>query len=197
MHTRAGVVAGSVAVAVVMSVSLAAAPAWAHQGAESAKAADLVRQAVALIVNTPANGMAIEDKVNDALNSTQPQGVNLDVVRRAKAALAAGDLHLVRALLEVSIGARPHLTNAEVRAINETAGPPSGAEVEGLVTGAESGTNVAIDALAARRRFDAGTWLALAASFVVALAGVALAVRYRPPDSIRSLRAGAAGPKEA
>lgn len=188
---------GMAALAVAVTLAVMAGPAWGHGNEESTKAGDLVRQAIALIVNTPKNRMAIEDKVNDALTSKRPEGVNLELVTEAKTALGAGNLHRARALLEVAIGARPHMTSAEVLPIPQTAGPPGGAEVAGLVTGAESGTNVAADALAARRRFDAGTWLALAATLIVALGGVALAVRYRPPVSVRSLRRAAGGPREA
>ncbi len=45
------------------------------------------------------------------------------------------------------------------------------------------------DALSAHRRFDGGTVAALAAMAALAVAGVILAVRCRPPVSMRALRA--------
>jgi len=169
-------------------------PAWAHGDDETTKAGELVRQAIALIVNTPKDTMAIEDKITDALDSHDTEGVNVDLVKQAKDAFDAGDLHQVRALLEVSIGAQPHLSDTDVRPIGETAGPTTGADTEAavrLATGEETGTNVAIDPLEARRHFDAGTWLVLMATFAVA--GVALAVWFRPPVSLRSMRSTPAG----
>ena len=179
---------GAAAVALMVSAILVAGPAWAHGGDETTNGGDLVRQAIALMVNEPKNRMAAEEKIDDALRTTDTEGVNIEVVKEAKTTLDAGNVHRARALLEVSIGARPHITDAEVLPIPQTAGPPSGPEVSALVTGAQSGTNVAIDALRPRRRFDAGTWLALAAAAVAILGGVALAVRYRPSVSVRSLR---------
>jgi hypothetical protein len=170
--------------------------AWAHGDGETTKAGELVRQAIALIVNTPRDTMAIEDKITDALDSPDTEGVNLDLVKQAKDAFDAGDLHQVRALLEVSIGAQPHLSDTDVRPIGETASPATGADTAAavrLVTGEETGTNVVVDPLEARRSFDAGTWLVLTTAIAVALAGVALAVRFRPPVSLRSMRSTPAG----
>ncbi|HET7486376.1 MAG TPA: hypothetical protein VFJ85_00505 [Acidimicrobiales bacterium] len=170
-----------------------AAPATAHEDEKSTEAGVLVRQAIALMVNTPRDTMAVEDKVDDALASEKPAGVNLDLVTAAKEALAAADLHRARALLEVSIGASPHVNDMAVLPVGRTAGPPSDtAAALRLATGEESGTNVAVDALAARRHLDAGTWAVLAALAVMAGAGVALAIRFRPPVPVRALRAGTA-----
>lgn len=172
-----------VVVAGVMAVGVL--PAFAHEDEESAKAGDLVRQAIAFIVNTPKDRMAIDDKVNDALDSTQTEGVDLDLVRQAKTALDDGDLHRTRTLLEESIGAQPHLSSAaDVLPVGQTHHGP-------LATGSETGVNVTTDALEPRRHFDAGTWAALGAMAALVLAGVLLAVRYRPPVSLREMRASA------
>ena len=188
LHRR---VLGSGAIAALIVVA-AVGPAWAHGSEESTEAGALVRQAIALIVNTPNDRMAIEDKVGDALDSKVPDGVDLDAVRQARIALAGGDLHRVRTLLEQSIGARPHLGVTEVMPIRQTTGP----DTAGFATGAESGTNVVIDPLSPRRRFDAGMWIALAGATAIALGGTALARRYRPPVPLQSLRA-TARPQEA
>ena len=170
---------GTVIVAVV---ALGALPAAAHEDEESAEAGELVRQAIALIVNTPNNRMAIDDKVNDAVDATKTKGVDLRLVGQAKTALGDGDLHRTRTLLEESIGAQPHLSgSADVLPIGQTHQAP-------LATGSETGIDVTTDALEARRPFDAGTWAALGAMAALVLAGAGLAFRYRPPVSLRSLR---------
>ncbi len=74
----------------------------------------LVRQAIALIVNTPDNTMSIQDKIDDALKVEKKEGVDLALVQQAKQALAAGDLHQTRTLLARSIGAQPHLSGGTV-----------------------------------------------------------------------------------
>ena len=175
----------------VIVIALAS-PAAAHEDEESIKASVLVRQAIALIVNAPGSTMAIEDKINDALESKDADGVNLALVRQAASQLDGGNLHRVRALLEVSIGARPHMSGQNVQPIGETAGRVTGSDVNPalrLATGEESGTNIAVDPLHARRLFDGGTWLALSSMAALAAAGIALAVRFRPPVSLRDLRA--------
>ena len=175
---------------VVLWIVSSAWPAWAHGGDESEQASVLARQAIALIVNTPKNTMVIEERIDDTLGAKDTEGVNLDLVKQAKEALGTGDLHRARALLEVSIGAQPHLSDTGLLPVGQTAGPVSSAEAAGavrLATGEEAGTNVVVDPLDVQRRLDAGTWVALTAAFVVGLIGVALAIRFRPPVPVRSL----------
>ena len=185
--------AGPVGLAAVLVIALAT-PAWAHTGEESTKATVLVGQAIALIVNTPKDTMAIEDKITDALNSKDTEGVNLQLVTEARDTLDGGSLHRVRALLEVSIGAKPHMSGLDIPAIGQTGVPPTGAEAEAavrLATGEDTGTNVAVDPLVAQRRFDAGTWIVLAVLAAVAATGIVLSLRFRPPVPLRALRASA------
>ena len=191
MTRTRGLIAVTVAALVLLSLS---APAFAHEEEQSVEAAVLVRQAIALIVNTPGDRMAIEDKITDALKSKKPAGVDLDLVRQAGAAFDGGNLHRVRALLEVSIGAMPHMSDLGILPVGETRGPVMGAQQDmalHMATGEESGTNVAIDPLSARRRLDAGTWIALSAALAIILGGLALAFAFRPPIPLRSLRASA------
>jgi hypothetical protein len=49
--------------------------AWANGDHGNARAAELVRQAIALIVNTPGQGDAIADKITDALNAKDTSSV--------------------------------------------------------------------------------------------------------------------------
>ena len=160
---------------------VAASPAAGHEDEKATKASTLVRQAIALIVNTPDDTMAIEDKINDAVESDDPEGVEIDLVRQAKDALDAGDIHRVRALLEVAIGAQPHLTSALPLEIRESPGLPGAATPSlELATGDEPGGNLANDPLAARRHFDGRTVAVFVLSLIAIGAGTALAARFRP-----------------
>ncbi len=176
-------------------------PAFAHTGEATTKASLLVRQAIALIVNTPRNEMEIEDKINDALDSNDTAGVNLDLVGQAKDKLAAGDLHATRTLLERSIGARPHLSPAMPVAIGST--PAQSASMPGTVidtpngpmqmaVGDQTGSGVAEDPLSVSTDLSGRELGALIVSIVAIAGGVVLAIRFRPPISLRQLRARAA-----
>ena len=176
------------AVALVLGT---AAPAYAHTGEQSKKASDLVRQAIAIIVNKPSDRMAIEDKINDALDSKVPEGVNLDRVRQAKDAFDASDLHHTRGYLEEYIGARPHLGSGLPVPIGQSPAPASPTEA---ATGEETGTNIANDPLVVDRHLDGRMTTMLVVSLLLAGVGIALAVHYRPAHS---LSRGPAQPKDA
>jgi hypothetical protein len=75
------------------AVLVGARPAAADEPGESTVASELVRQAIALIVNTPGNMEAAEEKIGDALEVDNREGVDIPLVRQADEALAAGDLH--------------------------------------------------------------------------------------------------------
>ena len=151
-------------------------PARADEPGESDEASMLVRQGIALIVNTPDDMEAIEDKIKDAQEVKNQDGVKLELVEQAGEVLEQGDMHRVRSLLEQSIGARPHLGGSDVPPIRETSSLGSGA----LATGEQTGTNVAIDPLEPARGLDGGAWAMLAASLVLVLLGAWLALRWRP-----------------
>jgi hypothetical protein len=153
----------------------AASPARADEPGESDEASVLVRQAIALIVNTPDDMEAIEDKIKDAQEVKNQEGVKIELVEQAGEALEQGDMHRVRSLLEQSIGARPHL-GGDVPPIGETSSLGSGA----LATGEQTGTNVAIDPLEPKRGLDGGAWVMLAVSLGLVLLGAWLALRWRP-----------------
>ena len=172
----------ALSIALLALVALTAAPAAAHEEEGSQDAGVLVRQAIALIVNTPSNRMAIEDKIDDALKTKRQQDVAVSLVEEAKDGLGRGDIHQARAKLEASIGATPH-AGPYVLPVRETSVAPSPA----LVTGAETGTNVAGDPLVVRRRVGGQDAVLLALSIAAIAAGVVLAVRFRPPVPIREL----------
>lgn len=158
----------------LLAVLVVASPAGGDEPGESDQSATLVRQAIALIVNTPGDMEGIEDKIVDAQKAPRRQGVDLGLVGQAAGAFERGDMHEVRALLERSIGARPHVGTDEPLPIGQTRGEP------GMATGAEAGTDVAIDGLAPDRSRSGDDWLALAGLAVLAAAGAWLAARFRP-----------------
>ena len=144
----------------------------ADEPGESTVASELVRQAIALIVNTPDDMETIEDKVGDALEVANQVGVDIDLVRQAGDALEQGDLHTARALLERSIGARPHLGATDVAPIGEIS-------EDRTARGAEPGEAPILDPLDTSN-VDGGDTAAIVVGAILALAGVVLGVRWRP-----------------
>jgi len=151
-------------------------PARADEPGESDQASVLVRQGIALIVNTPDDMEAIEDKIKDAQEVQNKEGVKIELVEQAGEAFEQGDMHQTRSLLEQSIGARPHLGGGDVPPVRET----SSLETGTLATGEQTGTNVAIDPLEPDRGLDGGAWAMLAVSLGLVLLGAWLALRWRP-----------------
>jgi hypothetical protein len=178
-----------------VAVLLLAAPAANAHGAEEehAPAKELVQQAIALIVNSPDDQMAIEDKINDALESDETDGVDLGAVREAKTAFTAGDLRRTQSLLETSIGARPHLSAVEPKPIRTVPADLPPAEETStapphLATGEETGTVIATEPLPGRGGLTGTDDALLAAAGVVGLAGLWLSWHFRPSVRTRSLR---------
>lgn len=163
------------AMAAAIALTLAG-PAGADEPGESDESAQLVRQAIALIVNTPGDMEGIEEKIVDALEAPKQEGVALDLVEEASALFPTEDMHEVRALLERSIGAQPHRGDQDPLPVGQTRGSP-GME---MATGAETGTDVATDALEPDRDLSAADGLGLVALAALAAAGVWLALRFRP-----------------
>ena len=172
--TRIRLCAGVPALITAAVVALVPTAAWAHGGDENTSADDSVRQAIALIVNSPGNHEAIDDKIGDALESDDTDRVNLDLVKQAQAAMDREDEHATRRLLEAAIGARVHTGNADPVPIGEPA----------PLTGAATGTVAAVDAMPGRYGLTAAAWTTLAVSLLVAAVGVALAYQLRPSSSV-------------
>ncbi len=91
-----------------LAVLLPSSAAVAHEGEEELPAKTLVEQAIALLRGQPEQADAIEDKIHDALEAEDSEGVDLELVERADEAFEAGRLHEAQDLLEESIGAAPH-----------------------------------------------------------------------------------------
>ena len=81
-----------VAAAFAVTVLGASRPVVADEPGESTVASELVRQAIALIVNTPNDMEAIDEKVADALEVENQEGVDIALVRQAANALERRDL---------------------------------------------------------------------------------------------------------
>ena len=174
-----------IVLAAVLAVPTVAAPAAADEPGESDESAQLVREAIALIVNTPGDMEGIEDKIIDAQEAPNQEGVDLDLVAEAEEAFEREDMHEVRALLERSIGAQPHSGEQDPLPIGETRGAPG----MPMATGAETGIDVVTDELEPDRDLSSSDGLGLAARALVAAAGTWLALRVRPrphrPEEVR------------
>ena len=165
-----------ITLAAVLAVFALAGPAAADEPGESDESAQLVREAIALIVNTPGDMEGIEDKIVDAQEAPNQEGVDLGLVAEAEEAFEREDMHEVRALLERSIGAQPHRGDQDPLPIGETRGSPG----MPMATGAETGIDVVTDELAPDRDRSSSDAIGLPALVLVAAAGVWLAVRFRP-----------------
>jgi hypothetical protein len=161
---------GLAALLATVLLTLANSAAWAHEDEDKERAFNLIRQAIALIVNTPGNHHAIEDKIDDALKAEDTSDVQLPLVQQAMDALEADDVHQARRLLEQSIGARVHTSNADPVPIGDH--PP--------LAGAETGTLATVEGMPGRHGLTGGDWVMLVVSLAVGLGGIAWAFRLRP-----------------
>lgn len=90
-----------------LTLAFPASAAWAHEG-EDEPAKTLVMEAIALLRGQPDQLDAIMDKMHDALEAEDTEGVDLDLVEQADAAFEDGQMHESWDLLEEAIGAEPH-----------------------------------------------------------------------------------------
>lgn len=113
------------AVLVLVPTSLA----MADGGEEDFTARDFIEQAIGLLRGQPDMTDLIEDRITDALEDDELEGVDLELVEQSQQAFDAGDLDATRELLERSIGEEdsPILHEPEVggglQAPEGTAGP--------------------------------------------------------------------------
>jgi hypothetical protein len=133
----------------------------------------LVLQAIGIIVNKPGDMDEISDKVDDALEAPDQEGVDLAQVQVAKDALDNGNMDQARTLLQQSLQGGAPMQSA---------------------AGEDTGTTVVHDPLNPRGHLAGGDWVLLAISVLVTLLGGWLAVRFRPPLSVRVLRRQLAAP---
>lgn len=96
--------------AVVGALALVLAPtsnAWAHEGEENVPAIESVQQAIALIRSQPELMDLTGDKIGDAIDSADADGVDIAKVQEAQKAFEDGDLTQTELLLEQAIGTCP------------------------------------------------------------------------------------------
>ncbi len=131
----------------------------------------MVLQALSFLVNEPGpNGTAQAGAmVEDALAAEDQDGVDVAALEQAQTALEAGDADQAQQLLQDSIA----------EAI---------AELEPAV-GDETGTTQMLPPLPPQNGLSPTDWLFLALSVLAAAAGIALAVLFRPKESLRELSA--------
>lgn len=165
-HTRPRrdrcVASGLAAAALVL---LLAAPALAHGEGDSTESRVLVIDALSYLANRP-EGFEdmVSDKIGDALDAENQEGVTLADVASAQRAFEAGDLARTRTLLQHSV--QP---------------------LTGPVTGEETGTTVMLDPVDPSVDLTGLDGLLAALSAAAVAGGVVLAVRSRPRESIRDL----------
>jgi hypothetical protein len=167
-----GSLARLAAVAAIGLLATFASPsaAWAHGEGETTEGHLLVQQALGhLAHDTSMSGIELAmEKVDDALETDDQEGVDVAELEQAMAALETGDVGQARALLQDSIR---HAM---------TALPPA--------TGSQTGTNQVTPELEGRPDLRAQDWVLAAASALALLLGVWLAFLFRPHDTIRTLR---------
>jgi len=155
----------------------AAGPVSAHESEEGTEAFLFVRQAIALIVNTPDDHDAITDKVNDAIEAPDDHGVDIAFVEEARTALEAEDLQQTRSLLEHSIGAVPHL--------GLTDPVPAGEHVDGE-TEEETAVEPFLDPLDTSRNLSGSDWAVIAGALALVAIGSTAAASLRPAKVAKS-----------
>lgn len=164
------------ALATLVMLLVLAGPAAADEPGESDESGQLVREAIALIVNTPGDMEGIKDKIVDAQEAPKQEGVDLELVAQAQEAFEREDMHEVRSLLERSIGAQPHRGDRDPLPIGETRGTPGMA----MATGAQTGIDIVTDPLDPDRELSGADVVGLLALALVAAVGGWLALRFRP-----------------
>ena len=188
---RVSSAAARFAVAAAVSVLSLAVPAaaFAHGDEGGVPARESVLQAIAYVVNTPDDMDMITDKLTDAKESQDQEGVDIAEVERAVQALEKGDMPQVRLLLEQSIGARADLSGLDVRHVLQVA--PGGSTVS-LATGEQPGTQIVTDELTGRGPWSGTDSALIGIAAAAAAAGVLLGWRFRPAHSVHRLRHEAA-----
>lgn len=150
--------------------------AWAHGEGETTQGYVLVQQALGHLAHSTSMStvdLAME-KVDDALETDDHEGVDLAELERGQAALEAHDVDRARILLQDSIQ----------EALAQL--PPA--------TGNETGTHQVTPTLEGQPDFRAQDWGFVVISALAMVLGVWLSFRFRPVESVRTLRARLAAP---
>ena len=161
---------GAVSALAVLLMFALAPPASADGEGETDVGYLLVQQALGhLAHDTSHEGMALAmEKVEDALVTENQDGVDVATLEEAKNALEDEQVDTARTLLQASI--RDALDDL----------PPA--------TGEETGSTVIVPALDTREGISGSDWSFIGVSVLALMAGVLLAFRFRPADTVRDLR---------
>lgn len=163
----------AVAVGLLLTISVSVGPAWAH-GAEGGAEEGyvFVQQALGHLAHdqSPEGVAAAEAKIQEALSATDQDGVDVAIVREAQTALSAGRTELAQQTLQKSIAAAV----AELK-------PASGEE---------TGTTVVGEPLPGRGSLTGADWVLGIVSLLLLVAGVGLALWFRPAQNLAQLRRG-------
>jgi hypothetical protein len=90
-----------------LAAAAVTAPALAHEGEEDVPARVQVQTAVAILRTQPEQIDLAADRINDATEAKDKEGVDIDRVERAKQPLEAGDKVKTELLLEQALGGCP------------------------------------------------------------------------------------------
>lgn len=161
---------GAVSALAFLVMFALAPPASADGEGETTEGYLLVQQALGhLAHDTSHEGMTLAmEKIEDALATEDQEGVDVATLEQAKTALEAEQIDPARTLLQASI----------TQALSGL--PPA--------TGEETGTTVIEPALDTRDGMSRSDWSLIAFSLLALLAGVLLAFRFRPADTVGELR---------
>ena len=152
-------------------VTLAFAPAaWGHEEGETTEGYLLVQQALGhLAHDTSMSGIDLAmEKVGDALETDDQEGVDVAELEQGRAVLETGDIGQARMLLQGSI-------EQATAALHPA-------------TSMQTGTHEVALELPGRPELRPQDWVLLAASALTLVLGAWLAFLSRPPDTIRALR---------
>ncbi len=170
-HRRAAARRAATGVAACVLILLPAAPALAHDEGESTQSRVLALAALTYLANRPAGFEdVVKDKLHDAADASDTDGVDLTQVAAAQQAFDNGDLAATRTLLQ--------------KAVQPLTTP---------VTGEETGTTVMLDPAAGQVSLGGLDGVLAGLSVLAVIAGGVAAVRTRPTDSIQGLKAQLTG----
>lgn len=161
----------TLAVGLLLAATVSVGPAWAHGTGDGAKEGYvMVQQALGHLAHDPGpKGVAAaEAKIQEALSATDQEGVDVALVRKAQAALTAGQMEVAQQTLQKSI--------ADAVAQLKPA------------SGEQTGTTVVGEPLPGRGSLTGAAWTLGGVSLLLLLAGVGLALWFRPAENLAQLR---------
>ncbi len=157
----------------LLAATMSVGPAWAHGGAGGAEEGYvMVQQALGHLAHDPGPaGVAdAEAKIKEALSATDQEGVDVAIVRQAQTALTAGRTQVAQGTLQKSIA-------QAVAALKPAMGE-------------QTGTTVVGEPLPGRGSLTGSDWTLGSLSLLLLVAGVGLALRFRPAQNLAELRRG-------